>query len=189
MKKLLTTILLIIIIISLTSCTQGKNENNHDNSQLNPDNDIEYKNDLDNDKQDNIKYENRLAEIIAKNRLPEENEVLDIVTKKDDHMAEIIFEVLAIDEEDLEEYAISLSSMNIKAYCVGIIKPTNEKKVEVKKSLQLYKENQMKNFEKYLTVQYNIAKNAIITEIGDYVVIVMSEDYKILNKNIEKSLK
>jgi len=128
-------------------------------------------------------------QIISNNRNAELNSTVGIVDSNDDQGAEITFEMLGIDEKDMSEYAISLSPMNINAYCVAIVKPADGKKDVIKEAFETYKSSQEEAFEQYLQEQYKIAQEAVITEVGDYIVFAMCEDSTTFRDNVVSALK
>lgn len=148
-----------------------------------------------------------LAQVIVGARSSEDNEVLEVLTGKKgesasyghnpndvdsaeaDSAAEMVFTTLNIKPEDLEEYAFSISLVNIKAYAVGIFKPVSEKAQEVKNALEEYLKNTQNMFERYLEDQYEIAKDAKLKELSDgTILLVMSENSNEVLSKIEKAL-
>ena len=49
------------------------------------------------------------------------NDAYGIVTSPEDDLAEIVFEMLGVEEGDMSAYALSVSPMNVKAYAVAAI--------------------------------------------------------------------
>ncbi len=166
MKKLLMIGLSLIMIFNMAACSNT--ENNKGNEE---------------------KPKKELAEIISGNRDKQENDAVGIVDSNDDEGAQITFEMLGIDEKDMDKYAISLSPMNISAYCVAIVKPAEGKKDLIKEAFEKYKKSQEEAFEQYLQNQYKIAKDAVITEAGDYIIFAMCEDSQSLRDNLVNALK
>lgn len=189
MKKLLMVGVSLMIILSLVACSKEDDKKDDTN---NPG----IENNVDKDNQENENDGNKdesstssLTEIIANNRDKELNDSIGIVDSNDDQDAEITFTMLGIEEKDLSEYAISLSPMNIKAYCVAIVKPAEGKKDIIKEAFKTYKSSQKDVFEQYLQDQYKIAEEAVITEVGDYLVFAMCEDSSTFRDNVVKTLK
>lgn len=203
MKKLLMVGMSLVMILSLVACSKNdaKDENNTPSIEDNVDNnaqdntgDVDNSTDENNNEETNNENtatpENQaLAEIISSNRDDEQNEAFGIVTSKNDELAEVTFSMLGIAEEDLSEYAITFSPMNVKAYCIAIVKPQEGKKDTVVQLFEDFKDSQEKSFERYLEDQYEIAKNAIIKEVGDYVILVMCEDSSSFSDHITEALK
>lgn len=103
---------------------------------------------------------------------------------------EMLFQMLNLKAEDVEDYAISLSLMNTRSYAVAIVKPAAGKADEVKKAMQDYIDGQKQNMETYLPDQYEVAKAAklVETESGE-VVLVCCEDAENVLSSIEAALK
>ena len=92
-------------------------------------------------------------------------------------MAPMLLSTLGLEEDMLEEYAISMSLMNVRAYAVGVFVPAQDKAEDVKAALESYVAAQRKAFEQYLQDQYAIAQNAVVETLpGGEVILVMSED-------------
>ena len=90
---------------------------------------------------------------------------------------DMTLEVVGLKEEQIENLALSSSLMNIRAYCVAIIKPTAGNEQAVAQALADYRTRQQQAFENYLPGQYEVTKAAKVEtlESGE-VVLVMSED-------------
>ena len=194
MKKLLMVGVSLMIILSLVACSKEEDKKDDTNTpgiENNVDKDDKDDKD-DNEKEDENKDDeskNELSQIISDNRDKDYNDSVDIVDSIDDQEAEITFTMLGIDEKDLDEYAISLSPVNIKAYCVAIVKPAQGKKDVIKEAFETYKSSQEDVFEQYLQDQYKIAQEAVLTEVGDYIVFAMCEDSSTFRDNVVKALK
>lgn len=176
MKKL---IYIIILLICLTGC---KNEGSINDKT----NDIDENDSI--PSEEIVEYGNEFAKIIAENRSQKENKIYQIVTNKNDSMAQAVFDILGIRSEDMETYAISISPMNLEAYCVAIIRPQDEKEQNIKNALYSYKEKQVRFYENYLNEQYKIARRSIIMTVNKNIIFVMSEDSNSLIKRIQISL-
>ena len=189
MKKLLMVGVSLMIILSLVACS--KNEDNiKDNTNTPSIENNENTEDTTNNESNNEESStSALAEIITNNRDKELNDVIGIVDSSDDENAELSFSMLGIEESDMSEYAISLSPMNIKAYCVAIVKPADGKKDAVKEAFKTFKSSQEQAFEQYLQDQYKIAQDAVLTEVGDYIVFAMCEDSSTFRDNVVNALK
>ena len=110
-------------------------------------------------------------------RSEEDNEYNTILTSSDDDMAELIFGLLNVSEEDMTAYAISVSAMNVRAYGVAAILPAAGKEDLVLEGLNSFVENQKRSFEQYLADQYDIASHARLDTLADgTVLLVMCED-------------
>lgn len=129
------------------------------------------------------------AQIIAANRDEDINDSVDIVTKPEDDTFGVM-ELYGLDPEKMERYAISISPINMRAYGVMIVLPTQEGKDEVKKAMQGFIEKQVSTFEYYLPDQYEIAQQAQLVETpAGELVLVMCEDADKVLSAIEKALK
>ncbi len=191
MKKLLMVGVSMMIILSLVACSKKEDDKKDDANKPGIEDNID-KDKQENEKDDDNKDEasnNKLSQIISDNRDKELNEAVGIVDSSDDQDAEITFDMLGIDEKDMSEYAISLSPMNINAYCVAIVKPAEGKKDVIMDAFKSYKASQEEAFEQYLQDQYKIAQEAVLTEAGDYIVFAMCEDSATFRDNIVNALK
>lgn len=191
MKKLLMVGVSLMIILSLVACSKKEDDKKDDANKPGIEDNVD-KDKQENEKDDDNKDEalkNKLMQIISNNRNAELNSTVGIVDSNDDQGAEITFEMLGIDEKDMSEYAISLSPMNINAYCVAIVKPADGKKDVIKEAFETYKSSQEEAFEQYLQEQYKIAQDVVITEVGDYIVFAMCEDSTTFRDNVVSALK
>lgn len=103
--------------------------------------------------------------------------------------AEMTLSTLGIEEKWLEEYAFSISLINVRAYAVGIFKPAAQQADSVRKALQDYIHNTQKAFEQYLPEQYEIARQAQLKTLsGGEIVLVMCENASSILKALEQSL-
>ena len=186
MKKLLIGGVSLMIILSLVACSKNEDKNVGDTNTPG------IESNVDNNTQNSNKDEagnTDLSQIIIDSRDEDINEAMSIVDSSEHQDAEIVFSMLEIDENDLSEYAISLSPMNVKAYCVAIVKPVEGKKDAIKQAFETYKLSQEQAFEQYLQDQYKIAQDAVITEVGDYIVFAMCEDSSTFRDNVVNKLK
>ncbi|BDE88377.1 MULTISPECIES: DUF4358 domain-containing protein [Intestinimonas] len=122
-------------------------------------------------------------------RSEEDNEYNTILTSSDDDMAELIFGLLNVSEEDMTAYAISVSAMNVRAYGVAAILPAAGKEDLVLEGLNSFVENQKRSFEQYLADQYEIAKEAKVGTLEDgTVLLVMCENQDAVYDSIKDAL-
>lgn len=106
----------------------------------------------------------------------EMNEAVPVLSSAEDEMAEYIFSMLGITEEDMTAYAVAVSPVNIRAYGIALIRPAADKDEAVKEGLQGFIDLQKSNFERYLEDQYEIAKAARLETLEDgSVLLVMCE--------------
>jgi hypothetical protein len=104
--------------------------------------------------------------------------------------ADMALQMLNLSAADMQDYALSISLMNIKSYAVAVIKPADGKADTVKKGLQDYVDMQKKNMETYLPDQYEIAKDAkVVVTSGGEVVLVCCENADTVLSSIENALK
>ncbi|MCI2047031.1 MAG: DUF4358 domain-containing protein [Faecalibacterium sp.] len=104
--------------------------------------------------------------------------------------AQMIFQMLNLTDADMQNYAISMSLMNVKSYAVVVILPAEGKADTVKSGLQAYIDGQKMNMETYLPDQYEIASNAkLVTADSGEVILVCCEDADTVLSSIESALK
>lgn len=191
MKKLLMVGVSLMIILSLVACSKKEDDKKDDANKPGIEDNVDkdkQENEKDNDNKDEASN-NKLSQLILDNRDKELNDAVGIVDSSDDPEAEITFDMLDIDEKDMFEYAISLSPMNINAYCVAIVKPAEGKKDVIMDAFKSYKASQEEAFEQYLQDQYKIAQEAVLTEVGEYIVFAMCQDSATFRDNIVNALK
>ena len=92
-------------------------------------------------------------------------------------MADMVMQTLTLTPDQLQQYAFSISLINVKAYGVGVFVPAEGQTDAVKAALEDFVTNQQKSFENYLADQYEIAKQAKVEVLptGE-VVLVMCEN-------------
>ena len=85
---------------------------------------------------------------------------------------------LGLEPAQLDEYACSVSLMNVQAYAVGIFRPPAEGEAEaVQAALETYVSSIQQSFQNYLPDQYEIAKGAKVQTLGTgEVVLALCED-------------
>ena len=88
-----------------------------------------------------------------------------------------ILPMLGLEAGDYEEFAASVSTMNVRSYGVAIVKPAEGKAGDVQTALENYVTSQQMAMENYLADQYEIAQNAKLEQLDDgTVVFVMCAD-------------
>lgn len=104
-------------------------------------------------------------------------------------MADMVMQTLALTPDQLQQYAFSISLINVKAYGVGVFMPAEGQTEAVKAALEDFVVNQQKSFENYLADQYEIAKQAKVEVLptGE-VVLVMCENSSEAFSTIEAAL-
>lgn len=104
-------------------------------------------------------------------------------------MADMVMQTLTLTLDQLQQYAFSISLINVKAYGVGVFMPAEGQTETVKAALEDFVVNQQKSFENYLADQYEIAKQAKVEVLptGE-VVLVMCENSSEAFSTIEAAL-
>lgn len=104
-------------------------------------------------------------------------------------MADMVMQTLTLTPDQLQQYAFSISLINVKAYGVGVFMPAEGQTEAVKAALEDFVVNQQKSFENYLADQYEIAKQAKVEVLptGE-VVLVMCENSSEAFSTIEVAL-
>ena len=104
-------------------------------------------------------------------------------------MADMVMQTLTLTPDQLQQYAFSISLINVKAYGVGVFVPAEGQTDAVKAALEDFVTNQQKSFENYLADQYEIAKQAKVEVLptGE-VVLVMCENSSEAFSTIEAAL-
>ncbi len=111
------------------------------------------------------------------------------VTGEEEEMGSYFWELLGFAPEDVDAFAVSLSLMNVQAYCVGLFKPVEGKAEAVVAGLENYIAGQQRGFESYLPDQGVIADNAILETLDDgTVIIVMSDGWDDVYAGITEAL-
>lgn len=91
--------------------------------------------------------------------------------------AEMVLMTLGLEPAQLDEYACSVSLMNVQAYAVGIFRPAEGEAEAVQAALETYVSSIQQSFQNYLPDQYEIAKGAKVQTLGTgEVVLVLCED-------------
>jgi len=119
-----------------------------------------------------------VADVVAK---VEEKAPMQMPMKLDDST---VSDLTTINLEDVEEYAITKAMIINSADVTAIVKAKDGKVESVKSALQ-----EMLNTEKnnaYLPDQKEKTENAILTEKGNYVILLINEDVKSAEKAVNK---
>ena len=120
------------------------------------------------------------------------NDFFPVMTKGgevDPTTEEMTFALLGFTPEDVEDYGVSLSLMNVRAYAIAVVKPAQGKAETVKEGLENYVEAQKGSFEFYLEDQYEIASNAKLETLDDgTVLLVMCEGQDAVFDSIKTAL-
>lgn len=130
---------------------------------------------------------NAYAKAIESARDEQMNKVIPVMTTPDNAF---ILEMFGVKAEQMDEFAIAASMMNIKAYGIAVIKPAKGCEQAVLDGVKGFVEMQQRNFEFYLVDQKEIADNAIVETTKDgLVILVMCEDAETVYKTIMDNLK
>ena len=128
------------------------------------------------------------ANAITGARSDQENTDRPITTTAEE-FGEIGWQTLGITAEDVDAFAVSMSFMNVQAYCVGIFKPAEGKAETVMNGLQAYIDNTVQSFTNYLPDQLTIAENARLEQLDDgTIVLVMCENQDTVYDSIVAAL-
>ena len=129
------------------------------------------------------------AELLTELRSEDENVVYPPITSPDDDRFGVL-DLVGVNPEDMQRYAIAASMNIVNVYGVAIILPAEGKAESIKKSLEAFVQAMKNSMENYLPNQYEIANTAIIREADTgEIVLVMCADATILMDNILKGLK
>ena len=113
----------------------------------------------------------------------------DLTSEESAGQISMMLQILGVDPASLDAYAFSVSLMNVRAYAIGVFKPSNGKADEVMAALEEYVSLQQQSFEQYLEDQYTIAKGALLRTLpGGEIVLVMSEDAAGIMASLEEAL-
>lgn len=135
------------------------------------------------------------ASILTAARSEEDNEYQAILAKNaltedEAAMAQMTLDVLGLTADQLDDYAISLSLINVRAYAVAILKPAEGQADAVKEGAEQFVKAQQQSFQNYLQDQYEVAKAAKVEQLpSGEVVLVMCEDSADVYGKIEAALK
>lgn len=131
---------------------------------------------------------NALGDAITAARTDEDNEAYPVFCDKD-AIEDMYYQVVGFTSSDVDEIAMSVSLINIKAYGIVVVKPAEGCAETVKAGLQGFIDTQCANFETYLADQYEIAKNAKLETLEDgTIVMVMCENADSVYESIVASL-
>lgn len=127
-----------------------------------------------------------LAAVIHDNRNADDNQYMDIMSPENSD--EFILEFLGLNTVTLDDWAVSMSMMNVKAYGIMVMKPAADDMEATMTALQTWVDNTKQSYEQYLADQYEIACQAVVKTVGDYAMVVMCEDAATVAANIETAL-
>lgn len=81
-----------------------------------------------------------------------------------------------IEKDMVEEYLIKMPMMITNSHTYIIVKPAEGKKDVVKEKLDTYMTNLEEQWKTYLPDQYELVKNRLVKEYGDYLIYIVSSD-------------
>ena len=113
-----------------------------------------------------------LADAITSSRTDEENEAYPVFSDKA-AIEDAYYQVVGFTAADVDDIAMSVSLINVKAYGIVIAKPAEGCADTVKAGLQAFIDTQCNNFETYLADQYEIAKNAKLETLDDGTIVMV----------------
>lgn len=113
-----------------------------------------------------------LADAITSARTDEENEAYPVFSGKA-AIEDAYYQVVGFTAADVDDIAMSVSLINVKAYGIVIAKPAEGCADTVKAGLQAFIDTQCNNFETYLADQYEIAKNAKLETLDDGTIVMV----------------
>ncbi len=114
------------------------------------------------------------ASMILENRDPQDN--VQIITSPKQDMYGLL-ELYELNEDLMQQYAISISAKNTQSYAIAIIQPTPDSQEEVYNKLAALVDLQKTAQRDYLPEQYEIAcKAKLEIQPSGEVVLVMCED-------------
>lgn len=98
---------------------------------------------------------------------------------------ESIEDVLGLKEDQVEEFLMATPMMIVRSDTYIIVKPSEGNKKVVKEKIDEYMDALEKQWETYLPEQYELVKNRLEKELGDYLIYVVSIDNDLVYKTIK----
>ena len=90
-----------------------------------------------------------------------------------------------VDPDDLDEFLVKNSVMT-QSSSYYILKPKEGKEDKVEDAMEDYMDNLEEQWETYLPDQYELVKNRLEEEYGDYLIYIISNDNQLVYKTIKK---
>lgn len=120
----------------------------------------------------------------------ETNEAMPVLTDGDGEQLTLYLDLLGLNADDMEAFALSASLMNVRAYGIAAVYPADGRETAVKEGLEGFIDRQMQSFEQYLADQYDVASKARLETLTDgTVLLVMCQDqdtvYDAIRETIE----
>lgn len=97
-------------------------------------------------------------------------------------------EMVGLSKDQIEEFVIKTPLAIVSANTYMIIKPANGKAKEVKEAISKYMKQLENQWSAYLPDQYDLVKNRMETEIGNYLIYIISTDNEAVLQEIKKSV-
>ena len=112
-----------------------------------------------------------------------------ITQAAEDDGSAALLESLGLKAEDMSAFAVSTSMMNVKAYGIAAVMPSEGKADAVKEALQGFIDQKQSEFATYLPDQLDVADNAKLETLEDgTVLMVMCEDQDTVFDAISKAI-
>ena len=120
----------------------------------------------------------------------ETNEAMPVLTDGDGEQLTLYLDLLGLNADDMEAFALSASLMNVRAYGIAAVYPADGRETAVKEGLEGFIDRQMQSFEQYLADQFDVASKARLEILTDgTVLLVMCQDqdtvYDAIRETIE----
>ena len=110
-----------------------------------------------------------------------------ILSMMGDVTTDVMEDTIGVKPEDVEEFIMGQPMMNVKADTYIIVKPAQGKKDTVKNAISNYFSQKEQDWSTYLPDQYEVIKNRMEKELGDYLVYIASTNndklYEIVEAN------
>ena len=117
------------------------------------------------------------------------NEAIPVITSVDDDMASLVLPLIGVTAENATAFAVAVSPLTIKSFCVSAILPAEGKSEEVLEGVNAFVDQQKQNFQQYLIDQYDIANAAKVETLDDgTILLVMCENQDTVLDAIKTSL-
>lgn len=102
---------------------------------------------------------------------------------------ESIEDVLGIKEDQVEEFLMATPMMIVRSDTYIIVKPSEGNKNKVKEKIDEYMDSLEEQWKTYLPEQYELVKNRLEKELGDYLIYIVSIDNDLAYKTIKNCKK
>jgi len=103
--------------------------------------------------------------------------------------SETLQDTIGVDPATVTEFAIKQPAMITSSTTYMVVKPANGKKNDVKAALDNYMVNLENQWATYLPDQYELVKNRMYKEYGDYLIYIVSTDNELIYNTIINSTK